>query len=63
MSYPDEHRGHEAFCVQRCSWSQRSATREGALVLAEHHDRNTRLNGAGQVQPVGHRTDVRTVSR
>lgn len=63
MSYPDEHRGHEAFCVSRCNWTARSATPEGARVLAEHHDRNTRRNAAGQVQPFGHATDVRTVSR
>lgn len=66
MSYPDDHRGHEAYCETRCAWTARSATPEGALVLAEHHTRQTRteqLAAGGPTSGIGHRAATREVSR
>lgn len=66
MSYPDDHRKHEAFCETRCRWTARSATPEGAKVLAEHHTRQSRteqLAAGGPTSGIGHKTGVREVRR
>ena len=66
MAYPDDYRRHEAFCAKRCDWTARSATPEGARVLAEHHTAKTlqeRLHFGYATSPVGHQTDVREVAR
>lgn len=65
--YPDQFRRYEAYCKKRCPWTARTATYEGAHVLAEYHERvTTRLvnvggPAGGPGQPVGHQTSIRDV--